>query len=455
MCNTPPQTVTLRGTKGARVTPFQPVLAGIDTLHLHSTAPVRPALAAELKTAREEAKLARREAEPVKVQLGHLRMPLKPYGTRRGPYVLENELVAITLNPDAGEPFPTVSVELRALALWKEGWESAAQAMVRVIEACVVGDAAVQVSRADICVDFQGWVPTPDLSKFFVCKGRSRSLWWNGQRLTGFSFGRGDVSARLYDKREEIEVSGKLWFEKLWKRAPGYDADAPVWRLEFQLRRQALKDLQPLFDFGAWKNLRVVVPNLWELLTDDWLCLQKRTKKKRGVVLAPWKGLQAVTDFGQAKRAPVGVYRKRIQGAHAETVPQLAGYLARCVAEERWLQGEKVGMPLAADENEWFWNVIDKATTYLEERGSSFEEKVRVLLRQMLEAEAPLSEEFDAHATGVPEAWVSDFQRRNGRSSELSRATWQALRLGDKAEAREVAARLALASAVEVAKSQA
>ena len=46
--------------------------------------------------------------------------------------------------------------------------------------------------------------------------------------------------ARLYDKGLEIVHSGKNWMHEVW--ADRLDVSAPVWRLEFQLRRQILAE---------------------------------------------------------------------------------------------------------------------------------------------------------------------------------------------------------------------
>ena len=61
-----------------------------------------------------------------------------------------------------------------------------------------------------------------------------------GSRLSGFTFGKDDLVARIYDKTLESAVTGKTWPELLWTgRAP----DLPVWRVEFQYRRPVLAAL--------------------------------------------------------------------------------------------------------------------------------------------------------------------------------------------------------------------
>ena len=45
------------------------------------------------------------------------------------------------------------------------------------------------------------------------------------------------ILLRLYDKGKEVVVNNKEWFKKLW----GIDDIENVWRVEYQLRRGALK----------------------------------------------------------------------------------------------------------------------------------------------------------------------------------------------------------------------
>jgi hypothetical protein len=68
-------------------------------------------------------------------------------------------------------------------------------------------------------------------------------------RLTGLSVGRGGaMMMRIYDKREELSLSDDRTRERreveehIW-RSHGWDGQAPVCRVEFQVRGEALRDL--------------------------------------------------------------------------------------------------------------------------------------------------------------------------------------------------------------------
>jgi hypothetical protein len=97
-------------------------------------------------------------------------------------------------------------------------------------------------SRADIYTDFQGWVPRSEDYDRFITRSRRNTchiaVHHDGRRFTGFTFGRDAMVARLYDKSLEIVQSGKAWMREVW--GDRRDPSTPVWRLEFQLRREVL-----------------------------------------------------------------------------------------------------------------------------------------------------------------------------------------------------------------------
>ncbi len=51
----------------------------------------------------------------------------------------------------------------------------------------------------------------------------------------------GVIAARLYDKTRELAHSGKGWATELWRPA-GWEPGQEVWRLEFELKRDYLKE---------------------------------------------------------------------------------------------------------------------------------------------------------------------------------------------------------------------
>lgn len=380
---------------------------GIDTLHLFTRFPVALGWADQLQRAKEAAK---EHEAPVRVVVGGLELTVRGHGTAAGAFLLESDLYAVKVAPKPrSDTAPTVSVEIRALALWSVGWRRAARTACGVMAELtgreqVAGDGAplrpstdreldVQVTRLDLCVDFQGWTPTPDDLDLFTTRvrksgrgshfgdewleahageesarvlalakrlerarsnseraeilrelhhqdtGARASTYGDRRVFTGFSFGRGMISARLYDKTRELSVSRKGWFREVWRRSGTFAEEAPVWRLEFQLRREALVDFHEVAalgdlsrsGMGAWEECREALPGLWSYLTARWMRHGQRTKDDRQAVSDAWAGLQRWPE--RTVEALPELHRVHLREAAASALPQLGGYLASAAAQ--------------------------------------------------------------------------------------------------------------------------
>lgn len=122
-------------------------------------------------------------------------------------------------------------------------------------------------------------------------------------------FGRfgSQVYGRVYNKLLSLPVQDKLYMLDVWV-ANGWDGSSPVWRTEFSLSGEFLKDC---IDLGTGeRDLRdldaflVAVPNLWAYLTGEWLVHHARSKETRverrpvsdrwAAIRAAWEGSQAI-----------------------------------------------------------------------------------------------------------------------------------------------------------------
>jgi hypothetical protein len=190
-----------------------------------------------------------------------------------------------------------------------------------------MGDALC--SRVDIYADFQGWVPRPHDYERFVTRSRRNSshitMHHDGRQFTGFTFGRDAIVARLYDKGAEIAHSGKDWMHEVW--GDQLDPSEPVWRLEFQLRREMLAQCS-IQDPGDALEKR---QDLWTYAT-DWLSLRSPRpggRRTRWPVAVVWADLSR-TALGAPQNWLV---RQRIR-RHEESilVRGLAGYATSLAA---------------------------------------------------------------------------------------------------------------------------
>ena len=184
-------------------------------------------------------------------------------------------------------------------------------------------------SRADIYADFQGWVPMSEDYHRFVTRSRRNTshiaVHHDGRRFTGFTFGRDAMVARLYDKSLEIAHSGKRWMHEVW--GTGLDMSAPVWRLEFQLRREILAECS----LTSPEDVLALRANLWAYAM-QWLSLREPTP---GATRTRWP---VASVWSELKRSQAGVtysplVRKRIR-EHDESVlvRGLTGYASSLAA---------------------------------------------------------------------------------------------------------------------------
>lgn len=300
------------------------LLAGIDSLHLSSGAALRPDVVKDLLERKAEAVKCHAEGRPlprwrtivtVNGVAVTVELEVQPRGTRKGDLLLTSDAMAVVMHSNPPRNLPAAYVELHAVFLWC-GWDYASDvgaALLRDV-AAVPTSVDVQVSRIDLAADFMGWQPTPELREHLVGRFVSwkknlevdGSPWeeehGRGRRFTGFTFGRGYMLARLYDKTVEIQKSGKTWFEPKWKPAGFVDTDTSghVWRLEFQVRREVLRKCELIThemktseggegstEVKRWADLKKGLNDLWRYLTSKWLTYRLKRKNRKRVVLHP------------------------------------------------------------------------------------------------------------------------------------------------------------------------
>jgi hypothetical protein len=109
-----------------------------------------------------------------------------------------------------------------------------------------------------------------------------------GAALTGFSFGKGEIMIRIYNKWNEISRNAsykhdKRFFAALWAQQ-GWAQTQDVWRTELQLRRPALVELA-LPDGRTLRHLPIpealqALPSFLPYFLQDWLSLRLPNEEK-------------------------------------------------------------------------------------------------------------------------------------------------------------------------------
>ncbi len=321
------------------------VWSGADTLELFSRAPVsaveverlRALRAAGVKRKRPEVVVYAEEAFEIALRQG-----------RHAALLLRSETMTVAISPDARGQRPRIVFELGALPLACLGADAAAE-RARAVLACLspsqAGAPVLHVSRVDLAADVQGWaVRSADLKRFHTRVRRVREH--DGTRgFTGFVFGKKALLARVYDKTAEIAETGKAWLPDRWAKSGRYRPGPPVWRIEYQLRRQALSSFARHDDrtrLDTWEQVRTAIPSLWRTLTMDWLSIRlPRTGKTRRRYAPVWNEVIEAFANRPGSGSEPSLYRVAQRTAARANEAGLDRLILREVAVRRWLSGNE------------------------------------------------------------------------------------------------------------------
>ena len=234
---------------------------------------------------------------------GHI-FEVKDKGAPLFPYVLEDGSFRIQLaKPSKTVPMAYVKVSSGYLA--HVGPAEAEKALYALLSELGTLNDLPNVSRVDLFVDFITAENIEWDRQAWVTRAASVNAYAVNEKFSGWTVGQGgDMSARLYNKILEIQKSGKEYLFELW-RAVGWNPGDPVWRLEFQIKREILaqKGLPKLSQ--VLSNLN----GLWSYATTEWLRLTLPSEddqtRSRWPVHPLWGFLSSVdwdTDGGPLSR---------------------------------------------------------------------------------------------------------------------------------------------------------
>jgi hypothetical protein len=218
-----------------------------------------------------------------KIVLGSETFALLPNGKKPYSYIVTAKPFKIYLSENLQ---PGCHVQFSSEGLWQTG----AQGLLNRIEAWAssLGFRSTRpnvVARADWAFDYH--VPEVDFTRdHFVSRAIKNATWRERQTDQTFSFGAKDVLIRIYDKVAEIaQQSGKAWFYPLW----GQTTD--VWRIEFQVRRERLKQAA----IGSTEELLALQNDLLRELAGNHTTLRRPasdTNRSRWPMHPLWLALQ-------------------------------------------------------------------------------------------------------------------------------------------------------------------
>jgi hypothetical protein len=253
--------------------------------------------------------------------------------------------------PGVREPGWTVEIVWSAQALAEMADVGHAVRQARAIVDSFAQVHEERVRRLDLCADVAGWKVDAADAVHLVRRPRCKvvehgkeeeqaAVTMHARRdVTGISVSPGGaLMARLYDKREELRAAPereKAEAER-WT-ANGWDGEAPITRVEFQIRGEGIAE------FGARNPRNAIEPEtgrhlgpLEKIVDGIWqkclgwvrLVVPDSPRPSRCSDDPRWKILRAVTFT--AKRPPPPAYRKRVRGG--ATVEQALGCALSVIA---------------------------------------------------------------------------------------------------------------------------
>tara|TARA_R110002073_G_scaffold1839_3_gene13234 strand:- start:15201 stop:16325 length:1125 start_codon:yes stop_codon:yes gene_type:complete len=283
---------------------------------------------------------------------------VKPHGSNGYAWLIQNREMSMKIGAWT-EPRqrPSAMVDVRSEALWTHGPAVAVNRVVRTLAGMGAVVRHIKPSRLDLCVDVlireKDW--TLDLINSFVTRARNIGPHLQSRDLSGFSIGSGKVHARIYDKPMEIRSkSKKSWMFDIW-RLPEVPEKHRVVRVEFQLRREALRD----FSLNAWREVPAKLDGLWAYCSRQWLRIvdDARLHHTQQTVLPWWTVVQG--GFRKAQGATPLVRNKAVQADRERLSAQLVGLASSMVALSNALPDDL--LPECLDRRSFCQGTLDDA----------------------------------------------------------------------------------------------
>jgi hypothetical protein len=183
-------------------------------------------------------------------------------------YILSDAWYRVEVSKKDAKSAPLAHGRIASELLTTCGPDWAVGDLWKVIAAIGALSEPPSVSRGDLCVDFVTDYPIDQIQNSeWVTKARRFDSHIDERRFSGLSIAAGSpLSARLYNKTLEMKKNPRPYLERLWRDA-GWDGVSDVWRLEFQLRRQALRDLR----VSRYSDLADSLAGIWAYCTQKWL----------------------------------------------------------------------------------------------------------------------------------------------------------------------------------------
>lgn len=227
---------------------------------------------------------------------------------------------------------PNVYLSIAAKTLWLKGTKTALAWIAEDLKAIGGGSIRlVKVSRVDLCADFliPGGLSHEFIFSHKVTRNDKGKLFLHKNEMETYYAAdpKSPIQLRIYNKGLEVKQGGtKLWFLDLWQRESSED----VWRIEFQVRRPALKQ----FGINSLDDLKEKQAGLWYYLTAKWFSLRllDNEKAERRTVHPFWRAVQECFKKNGSDSDVKRVYRSATNMAEAVSPEWHLSHIDGCLS---------------------------------------------------------------------------------------------------------------------------
>ncbi len=228
---------------------------------------------------------------------------LQRTGTKLYPYVLRSGDISLLLSSRKGDStIPNCKIEFGSISSHNDVFE-----IYRMLLAwlhCYGFTVRKEIiSRVDLACDCIG-VSINDIhvssGDRWITRARKFSVFYEDWNLTGIMLGKGSMALRIYDKAIELKKDSykAMFFYNLWNLSLTDDSEIPITRVEFQFRRDVLK--QFAIPVNTVKELQKNIDTLWQYASSKWARLtnssvdRKNKNHQRSESSPFWKIIQSV-----------------------------------------------------------------------------------------------------------------------------------------------------------------
>ena len=304
-CNSIPKP-SPSGTKGqTRISCPSPLVSGLDTLEISLYLNIEDySIFEKLSFFKKEVQTTFNSSVAFSFHTKeYFRWNLQRTGTKLYPYVLRSGDISLLLSSREGDStIPNCKIEFGSVSSHNDVFGT----YKRLLKWLTVYGFTVRkevVSRVDLACDCIG---TPIADTFvssperWITHARKFNIYFMDWNLTGVMLGSGSMALRVYDKALELrkDSSKAMFFYELWDLSLTDASEIPVTRVEFQFRRDILK--QFAVPVNTVHDLQKNLDTLWQYACTKWARLsdspvdRKNNNHQRSESSSFWKQIQSV-----------------------------------------------------------------------------------------------------------------------------------------------------------------